>query len=133
MKTIVLKLTSAIVVGGQIVTAGSLVEVTEGEAKNLLARGKAVPATASDERAPAASSLVRDDAPLNPEVAAFNADQAAIRNDNATDADAQATEADAKADDTAEEAAPEAQADDAQATEARAQAADSKTSKPRRR
>lgn len=48
MKSYVLKLTSAIVVDGGIVKAGQLVELSEAEAKNLLARGKAVLATAAD-------------------------------------------------------------------------------------
>lgn len=39
--TYVLKLTSAIAVDGEVMKAGSLVEVTEIEAKNLLSRGKA--------------------------------------------------------------------------------------------
>lgn len=37
----VLKLTSAIVVDGEVMKSGALVEVTEAEAKNLLSRGKA--------------------------------------------------------------------------------------------
>ena len=48
MKSYVLKLTSAIVIDGQIHKAGSLVEVSEAEAKNFLHRGKAVLATAED-------------------------------------------------------------------------------------
>lgn len=48
MKTIWLKVTSAIVVGGEIAAPGELVEVTESEAKNLLHRGKAELATAED-------------------------------------------------------------------------------------
>lgn len=48
MKSYVLKLTSAIVVDGGIVKAGSLVELSTAEAKNLLSRGKAVLATAED-------------------------------------------------------------------------------------
>jgi hypothetical protein len=48
MKSYVLKLTSAIVVDGEIVRAGSLVELPEPEAKNLLSRGKAVLATSAD-------------------------------------------------------------------------------------
>lgn len=39
--SIVLKLTSAIAVDGEVMKKGSLVEVTEAEAKNLLHRGKA--------------------------------------------------------------------------------------------
>lgn len=37
----VLKLTSAIVIDGEVMKSGALVEVTEAEAKNLLSRGKA--------------------------------------------------------------------------------------------
>lgn len=48
MKSYVLKLTSAIAVDGEIIRAGSLVELSEPEAKNLLGRGKAVLATAAD-------------------------------------------------------------------------------------
>lgn len=52
-KTVVLKLTAAIVVDGSIVRAGSLVEVMQDEAKDLLRRGKAVlaaePAEQHDE------------------------------------------------------------------------------------
>lgn len=40
MKSVLLKLTSAIAIGGAIAKAGEVVEVTELEAKNLLARGK---------------------------------------------------------------------------------------------
>lgn len=40
--TYVLKLTSAIAISGEVMKAGSLVEVSELEAKNLLSRGKAV-------------------------------------------------------------------------------------------
>lgn len=42
MKSVLLKLTSAIVIAGAIAKAGEVVEVTELEAKNLLARGKGV-------------------------------------------------------------------------------------------
>jgi len=48
MKSYVLKLTSAIVIDGQIHKARSLVEVSEAEAKNFLHRGKAVLATTED-------------------------------------------------------------------------------------
>lgn len=53
-KTYVLKLTSALVIAGAICRAGSLVEVSEAEAKNFLHRGKAVLATEADgvERQP---------------------------------------------------------------------------------
>lgn len=42
MKSVLLKLTSAIVIAGSIAKAGEVVEVTELEAKNLLSRGKGV-------------------------------------------------------------------------------------------
>lgn len=48
MKTYILKLVSAVAIQGAIARAGSLVGVSEVEAKNLLARGKAVLATAAD-------------------------------------------------------------------------------------
>lgn len=41
-KTYVLMLTSAIAIAGDVMKAGSLVEVSEIEAKNLMGRGKAV-------------------------------------------------------------------------------------------
>lgn len=47
-KSILLKLTSAIVMDGEIITSGELIEVTEKEAKNLLHRGKAELATNED-------------------------------------------------------------------------------------
>lgn len=46
--TIFLVLTSALVIDGGICRAGSLVEVSEQEAKNFLSRGKARLATADD-------------------------------------------------------------------------------------
>lgn len=48
MKSYILKLTCAIAIDGQIHKPGSLVEVSEAEAKNFLHRGKAVVATAED-------------------------------------------------------------------------------------
>lgn len=42
MKSVLLKLTSAIAIGGAVARAGEVVEVTELEAKNLLSRGKGV-------------------------------------------------------------------------------------------
>ncbi|MDR5013487.1 hypothetical protein RF663_04390 [Aeromonas veronii] len=48
MKSYVLKLTCAIAIDGQIHKQGSLVEVSEAEAKNFLHRGKAVLATEED-------------------------------------------------------------------------------------
>lgn len=57
-ETFVLKLTSAIVMDGEIVTKDNLVEVTEKEAKNLLARGKAV--LADEKEAKAATADLND-------------------------------------------------------------------------
>ncbi len=48
MDSVTLKVTSAFMVGGNIARAGDLVEVTVGEAKDLLHRGKATLATAAD-------------------------------------------------------------------------------------
>lgn len=42
MKSVLIKLTSAIAIAGAIAKAGEVVEVTELEAKNLLTRGKGV-------------------------------------------------------------------------------------------
>ena len=47
-KTYILKLTSALVIAGTVCRPGELVEVSELEAKNFLARGKAELATAED-------------------------------------------------------------------------------------
>lgn len=48
MKSFFLVLTSAIAIEGNICRAGALIEVSEREAKNLLARGKARLATVDD-------------------------------------------------------------------------------------
>ncbi len=48
-KTVMLKVTSAFLVGGELARSGEVVEVTTAEAKDLLHRGKAVLATAADE------------------------------------------------------------------------------------
>lgn len=48
MKMVILKLSSAIAIEGDVVRAGSLVEVDEALAVNLLNRGKATLATADD-------------------------------------------------------------------------------------
>lgn len=47
-ETVFLKVTSAFLVGGEIAKKGEIVELTPNEARDLLARGKAVPATAGD-------------------------------------------------------------------------------------
>lgn len=49
MNKVHIKLTSAIGIGGLIYRAGSIVEVSDDAAKNLLHRGKGVLATAEDE------------------------------------------------------------------------------------
>lgn len=66
MKTIWLKVTSAIVVGGDIAKPGELVEVTQTEAKNLLHRGKAELATAEDLPVAEDQALLQDDEPVVP-------------------------------------------------------------------
>lgn len=48
MNTILMKLTGAIVVGGEVVKPPAIVEVSPAEAANLARRGKAVPATEDD-------------------------------------------------------------------------------------
>lgn len=48
MRSYTLKLTCAIAVDGQVLRPGTLVEMSEAEAKNLLGRGKAVLATEVD-------------------------------------------------------------------------------------
>lgn len=53
-ENVTLKLTASIAVGGNILRRGQLVEVTEVEARGLLARGKAELATSADEPAPVA-------------------------------------------------------------------------------
>lgn len=77
MKTVILKLTAAIVVAGQVVKPPAMVEVTEGEARDLLHRGKARIATEHDVE-PVSARTLTEDAEPNPEVAAINAD-AAVR------------------------------------------------------
>lgn len=64
-----LKLTSCIAVGGDIVRAGELVEVTDSEARDLLSRGKAVLATAADDAKPVARTLAQE-TELNPDLQA---------------------------------------------------------------
>lgn len=68
MEEITLKLTSAIAVDGEILKAGRLVQVTDSEAKNLLGRGKAVLATASEvDRAFPAAEAPKPAPPMNAE------------------------------------------------------------------
>ncbi len=60
-KTVMLKVTSAFLVGGELARSGEVVEVTTAEAKDLLHRGKAVLATAADEPKLAAQEAGDDD------------------------------------------------------------------------
>lgn len=60
-KTVMLKVTSAFLVGGEVARNGEVVEVTTAEAKDLLHRGKAVLATAADEPKLAAQDAGDDD------------------------------------------------------------------------
>lgn len=60
-KTVMLKVTSAFLVGGEVARKGEVVEVTTAEAKDLLHRGKAVLATAADEPKLAAQDAGDDD------------------------------------------------------------------------
>lgn len=77
-----LKLTSCIAVGGELVRAGELVEVTDAEARDLLSRGKAVLATADDNAKPRARTLAQETEP-NP---ALQADDDGDTADDAADA-----------------------------------------------
>lgn len=55
-KSVFLKVSSAFLVGGTIAKTGEIVEVSEGEAKDLLQRGKAILATADDAVQPGEES-----------------------------------------------------------------------------
>lgn len=59
-KIITLKLSAAVAIDGQVVRAGTLVEMIEAEAKDLLRRGKAVLATERDGAAPTADDAGSD-------------------------------------------------------------------------
>jgi len=86
MKTVHLKLTSAIAVGGHVIKPPSIVEVTEGEAKDLLHRGKAVLATEEDADEPIVARTLTDLSEEHPDVADFNDDQAQVAADAKADA-----------------------------------------------
>ena len=60
-KTVMVKVTSAFLVDGEVARKGEVVEVTTAEAKDLLHRGKAVLATAADEPKLAAQDAGDDD------------------------------------------------------------------------
>jgi len=51
MKTVSITITSAVVIGGEIVTAGRTVPVAKADAADLIRRGRAEPATSEDARA----------------------------------------------------------------------------------
>jgi hypothetical protein len=53
MQNVFMQLTGAIVVGGEVLRKGEIVEVSAAEAANLARRGKAVPATAGEPDEPA--------------------------------------------------------------------------------
>lgn len=69
-KTYILKLTSALCISGVVCRAGELVEVSELEAKNFLARGKAELATADE-----ADLTVEQEAPADDELSKLNKEQ----------------------------------------------------------
>lgn len=73
--TIFMKLTGAIVVGGELVKPPAIVEVSPAEAADLARRGKAEPATADDQpsaRSPSAENITSE----APEVVALPDDVA---------------------------------------------------------
>lgn len=99
MKTHLLLLTAAVVIGGTICRSGDVVEVTDGEARDLLHRGRAKLATAGDADIVAASAGVTNgEAPLNADLAAHNEDREEQRQEAAQEAaDAEAAAAAANA------------------------------------
>lgn len=80
MNTVIMKLTAAIVVGGEVVNPPALVEVTLAEGADLARRGKAVPATQADAqptaRTPSAEAAAPDLAALRAAYDAAVAEQA---------------------------------------------------------
>ena len=77
-KSVFLKVSSAFMVGGHIAKAGEIVEVSEGEAKDLLQRGKATLATAADapEQQPAEVEQTGQDAEQEADTAGQNTAEA---------------------------------------------------------
>lgn len=74
-QSVFLKLVSAIVIGGEVVSPPAIIEVSASEAADFVRRGKAVPATAADGLAPDPQRSVVDGestaaAPIAPAVAA---------------------------------------------------------------
>ena len=79
-KTVILKLVCAIGLAGEVLRAGTLVEVTTSEAKDLLRRGKAVVVHEDDIEDDA--HVVQSggtDTGLHPDLSAYNDDQEAAR------------------------------------------------------
>ncbi|MBF9235583.1 hypothetical protein [Microvirga alba] len=84
-ESIILKVTSAMIVGGQIAKPGEMIEVTHAEAKDMLHRGKAVLATATDapepvEKQPEPQPEPAAEQPGEPEAAAEQPAEAPKRN-----------------------------------------------------
>ena len=80
-ESVFLKVSSAFLCGGAIAKKGEVVEVSNVEAKDLLARGKAVVATESDapvEKAPARVALVEDETPVVENDAVVEGDQPVV-------------------------------------------------------
>lgn len=88
METVFLKLTSAIVVAGDVVKPPAVVEVTRREARDLLNRGKAVLATEKDG-APVVRSETRE-APLHPDIQAHEDDRAEQKREHEAELQAEA-------------------------------------------
>lgn len=86
-KTVILKLACAIALAGEIVPRGSLVEVTQGEARDLLRRGKAVVHNADPESGDKVIASGGTDPGLHPDLADYNADQAQKNAEAAAPAD----------------------------------------------
>lgn len=72
--TVILKLTHAIVIAGQVVGTGRLIEVTQQEAKDLLHRGKAVvhDEDVGEDEVTSSGTAERE---LHPDIAAHNDDR----------------------------------------------------------
>lgn len=79
--SVFLKVSSAFLCGGSIAKKGEIVEVSNAEAKDLLARGKATVATDKDapvEKASARVALVEDETPVVENEAVVEGDQPVV-------------------------------------------------------
>lgn len=63
-ESVFVKVTSALVIGGQIAKKGEIIEVRPSEARDLLSRGKVVPATAADAPKSEKVEKVEEPAPV---------------------------------------------------------------------